>query len=112
VHIIVNVQQTTNALLDGSVAGIMGLAFQGLASTKAVPFWQALLNNNQLSSPEMSFWLTRFVNDNDAKAEEPGGVLTLGGRNTSLFTGDVQFLNMPSGVTPSFWLLEMSSAYN
>lgn len=105
-------QQTTNALLDGSVAGIMGLAFQGLASTKAVPFWQALLKNNLLSSPEMSFWLTRFVNDNNAKAEEPGGTLTLGGTNSSLFTGDIQFLDMPSGVTQTFWLLEMSSSYD
>jgi cathepsin D len=107
----VNVQQTTSQLLDGSVAGILGLAFQSLASTKALPFWQALQNNNQLSSPEMSFWLTRFVNDNQAKNEEPGGVLTLGGTNSSLFKGDIQFLNMPSSTTPSFWLLEMSGAY-
>jgi len=57
----------------------------------------------------MSFWLTRFVNDDEAKSEEPGGVLTLGGTNSSLFTGDIEFLDMPSGVTPSFWLLQMSS---
>lgn len=104
-----SVQQTSSQLLDGPVAGIIGLAFQSLASTHALPFWQALQNNNQFSSPEMSFWLTRFVNDDEAKSEEPGGVLTLGGTNSSLFTGDIEFLDMPSGVTPSFWLLQMSS---
>lgn len=104
-----NVQQTTNSLLGGSVAGIMGLAFQSLASTKALPFWQALVNNNMWTSPEMSFWLTRFLDDPTVQAEEPGGVLTLGGTNSSLFTGDIQFLNMPSDVTQSFWLLQMSS---
>lgn len=109
VQTFLNVQQTSNSLLDGSVAGIMGLAFQSLASTKALPFWQALANNNQWTSPDMSFWLTRFLNDNNARAEEPGGVLTLGGTNSSLFTGDIQFLDMPSGVSQSFWLLQMSS---
>jgi len=104
-----DVQQTTNSLLSGTVAGIMGLAFQALASTKALPFWQALANNGMWASPEMSFWLTRFVNDPTAQVEEPGGIMTLGGTNTSLYTGDIQFINMPSGVTQSFWLLEMSS---
>lgn len=89
----------------------MGLAFQSLASTKALPFWQALVNNNQWASPEMSFWLTRFIDDTSATTNEPGGDLTLGGTNSSLYTGDIQFLNMPSGVTQSFWLLEMSSAH-
>jgi cathepsin D len=86
----------------------MGLAFQSLASTKSLPFWQALTNNNMWSSPEMSFWLARFNNDTNAQAEEPGGVLTLGGTNSSLFTGDIQFVDMPSDVTQSFWLLQMS----
>ena len=109
--VLVDVQQTTNSLLSGTVAGIMGLAFQALASTKALPFWQALANNGMWASPEMSFWLTRFVNDPTAQVEEPGGIMTLGGTNTSLYTGDIQFINMPSDVTQSFWLLQMSSAY-
>lgn len=87
----------------------MGLAFQAIASTQATPFWQALVSANQWSSPEMSFWLTRFINDNNAASEEPGGTLTLGGTNSSLYTGDIEFLDFPTGVTPSFWLLELSS---
>ena len=55
----------------------MGLAFEGIASTQATPFWQALVNTNQWTSPEMSFYLTRFVDVNSAKQEEPGGTLDI-----------------------------------
>ncbi|KAF9027617.1 acid protease [Hymenopellis radicata] len=102
------VDQTTQNLLSGSVSGIMGLAFEALASTRSKPFWQALVDNNQLDQPEMSFWLDRFRGDNTASDEEPGGTFTLGGTNSSLFTGDIEFLNMPVN-TPSFWLLSLSS---
>jgi cathepsin D len=99
--------QLSSGLLDGSVSGIMGLAFDTIASTQSTPFWQNLLNNKLLDSPEMSFWMTRFRNDPTASEEEPGGIFTLGGTNTTLFTGDIEFLDMPS--TPSFWLLSMNS---
>ena len=69
--------------------------------------WQTLAGNGAFSSPEMAFFLTRFINDNSAQEEEPGGALTLGGTNASLFTGDIDFVNIPSGVTPSFWLLPL-----
>lgn len=104
-------QQMTESIVTSPVAGIMGLAFQSLASSNAKPWWQTLSDNNQWSSPEMSVWLTRFISDNNAQTEEPGGVLTLGGTNTSLYTGDIEFVNMPSSVTPSFWLLELTGMY-
>ncbi|KIK09781.1 hypothetical protein K443DRAFT_671105 [Laccaria amethystina LaAM-08-1] len=100
------VEELTDGLLEGSASGIMGLAFSAIASTRSTPFWQAL--GSQLSASEMAFYLTRFKDDSNAKDEEPGGVFTLGGTNSSLFTGDIEFLNMPSG-TPTFWLLTMSA---
>ena len=48
----------SDGLLDGDTSGIMGLAFQSLASTRATPFWQALTNAGQFAQPEFSFWLT------------------------------------------------------
>jgi cathepsin D len=103
------VSQVSSQLLDGSVSGIMGLAFQSIASTQAKPFWQALSDSNQLTTQEMSFWLTRFGNDPTATPEEPGGVFTLGGTNSSLFTGDIEFLDLTTGTGgPSFWLLTVS----
>jgi hypothetical protein len=90
----------------------MGFGFQTIAETKAVPFWQALVNSKQLTTPEFGIWLNRFTNDPTANVEEQnGGALTLGGTNSSLFTGDIEFLNMPSGSTPSFWLLAISGTH-
>lgn len=107
----VSVEQTTDHILDGSTAGIMGLAFRGIANTRATPFWQTLVDRNTWTSPEMSFWLRRLITDISAPDEEPnGGVMTLGGRNSSLFTGNVEFLSMPGSASQSFWLLELSSA--
>ena len=99
------VDRLTSGLLEGSASGLLGLAFPAIASTKSTPFWQAL--GSQLSASEMAFYLTRFNGDSSAKDEEPGGVFTLGGTNSTLFTGDIEFINMPTG-TPTFWLLSMS----
>jgi cathepsin D len=97
----------TTGLVEAPVSGLIGLAFQALASTGAVPFWQALINNNLLSSSEMSFWLAR---DSSTATQnlEPGGVFTLGGTNSSLFTGNIEFISLPSG-EPTFWLLPLTS---
>ncbi|KAJ3821541.1 aspartic peptidase domain-containing protein [Lentinula raphanica] len=104
--------ELTNGLLDGPVSGIMGLAFESIASTDSTPFWQALVNAGDLSSPEMSFWLARegstaSTTSVDGDTEVSGGVFTLGGSNTSLFSGDIEFLDTQG--TPSFWLLKMNA---
>ncbi|TFK54576.1 acid protease, partial [Heliocybe sulcata] len=103
------VDQTSQNLLSGSNAGIMGLGFQAIASSGATPFWEALVNANQLSQPLMAFWLRRLLDDSSAtqNSELYGGEFTLGGTNTSLYTGDIQFIDFPSGVQQSFWLLEV-----
>ncbi|KAE9403076.1 acid protease [Gymnopus androsaceus JB14] len=102
----------TQELLDGPVSGIMGLAFESISSTNSVPFWQALVNAGDLSAPEMSFWLTRTADESGGSSvngdtEVPGGVFTLGGTNTSLFSGDIEFNNVQG--TPSFWMLNLSA---
>ncbi len=105
------VEQASKNLLDEETSGIMGLAFQALASTRAIPFWEALTSAGQLNSPEFSFFLTRFIDDANASDEEPGGVFTLGGANNTLFTGDIEFLNIQNnGVIQqnTFWLLPVT----
>ncbi|KAF7305775.1 Acid protease [Mycena chlorophos] len=78
--------QVSEGLLSGTVSGIMGLAFGAISSTGAVPFWQTLVSK-----------------------EEPGGSFILGGTNSSLFQGDIEFLDLesPSG-TSTFWLLPVT----
>jgi cathepsin D len=96
-------------LIDGNVSGIMGLAFDTIASPGTTPFWQALANNKQLPEPEMSFFFTRSPNQGTAQSEEPGGVFTLGGTNATLFKGDIEFINMPSNSPPAgFWILQLT----
>ena len=59
----------------------------------------------------MSFFLTRFLDVQAATNTEPGGILTLGGTNSSLFTGDIEFLNLAgtqSAQDATFWLLELT----
>ncbi|CDO69168.1 hypothetical protein BN946_scf185042.g70 [Trametes cinnabarina] len=105
------VDRMTSGLLDGDVSGIMGLAFQALASTNAVPFWQALASDGQFASPEISFWLARHLDDENPPDEQPGGVMTLGGTNSTLFTGDVEFVPLTTiGGSPTFWMLELTGA--
>ncbi|KAI0319007.1 aspartic peptidase domain-containing protein [Amylostereum chailletii] len=104
-QVFVAVNSISDGLIDGSLAGIMGLAFNSIASSGATPFWQALLQNNQLSSPEMSFFITRLNGQVTSSTEtDPGGVFTLGGTNSTYFQGDIDFQNFPSGTTTSFWL--------
>ncbi len=107
----VAVDGVSNGLIDGQLSGIMGLAFQGIANTGALPFWQALINQNQLTNPEFSFFITRFLNDPTAQTEEPGGVLTLGGTNSTFFQGNIDFQPLTlTGSTGGFWLQNVASA--
>jgi cathepsin D len=107
----VAVDDVSTGLIDGQLAGIMGLAFQGIANTQAVPFWQALISNNLLTNPEFSFFITRFINVPNAKSEEPGGVLTFGGTNATLYQGNIDFQTFTPGENGgSFWLQTVSGA--
>ena len=100
--------ELTSGLIDGTVSGIMGLAWTALASTRANPFWFNLVNNNALTSNDMSFWLSRDAAG--ASDEAFGGIFTLGGVNDTLYTGAVDFVTMPVQ-TPSFWLLGLSGKF-
>jgi len=94
------VNRATSGLLSGDVSGIMGMAFQSLASTNSAPFWQSAKIDT------FAFGITRFVNISSATDVEPGGVMTLGGINTTLFQGDVTYIPLKS---QSYWLIAMDS---
>ncbi|KAH9484945.1 Aspartic protease [Psilocybe cubensis] len=57
----------------------------------------------------MSFWLQRDESQSQPQSDETqGGVLTLGGRNSSLFVGDIDFNDIPVN-TPTYWLQAVSA---
>ncbi|VDC04081.1 unnamed protein product [Peniophora sp. CBMAI 1063] len=104
------VTQIFDNVVPNTASGIMGLAFQSLARTGATPFWQALLNGNQLSNPEFSVYLARNQQRvSSSSSANDGGSITFGGRNTSLFQGDVEFQNFPNGVGNAFWYQNVAS---
>jgi cathepsin D len=108
---LVAVDELSSGLVDGELNGIMGLAFEGIANTQAVPFWQAIINDNLLTNPEFSFFITRFVNNQNAKPEEPGGVLTMGGTNSTLYQGNIDYQSFTPGAGGgTFWLQTISGA--
>jgi cathepsin D len=103
------VDKTSANLLEGTDAGIMGLAFEAIANTAATPFWETLASDNQLTTPEMSFWINRLDNDTSAQGEQFGGIFTLGGQNSTLYQGDVDFLPLVTNVgKQTYWLLTVS----
>lgn len=51
--------QVSEGLLNSPVSGLMGLAWNTIASTGATPFWQTLAESGKWDSPLMAFQLTR-----------------------------------------------------
>ncbi|KAH7926412.1 acid protease [Leucogyrophana mollusca] len=101
------VDATSQDLLQSPVSGLLGLAWQAIASSGKTPFWQTLASSNAWDSPLMSIQLRRYGNDTSAQTEEPGGTLMMGYVNSSLYTGDIDYQDIPG--TPGFWSLTLSS---
>ena len=53
--------QVSQGLLVKPVSGLLGLAFQSIASSGAMPIWQTLVSSGAWDSPMMSFHLSRLV---------------------------------------------------
>lgn len=74
----------SQGLLQTPVSGLMGLAFNTIASSRAVPFWQTLATGGAWNESVMAFHLTRYNNASDAQRLEPGGSFDMGERSISL----------------------------
>lgn len=89
----------------------MGLGFASIAASGATPFWQTLADNDgTLDSPLMAFQLTRFVDTTTSSSLQPGGTFNLGAVNTSLFTGDIDYQDIPSG-EEGYWIQELAGTH-
>jgi hypothetical protein len=97
----------SSGLLNAPVSGLLGLGWQTIASSRAMPFWQQLVSSGAWDQPLMAFQLTRFVNQSRSRDLEPGGSFTMGFVNTSLYTGDIEYVNIPGG-RGTYWILPMT----
>ncbi|KAL8276580.1 hypothetical protein RQP46_011003 [Phenoliferia psychrophenolica] len=95
-------------LLNGNISGLMGLGWQSLAASGVTPFWQNLFQASVLPFPGFAFYLTRFVNVTSAASVEPGGVLTFGYLNNSLYDGEINYVDIPDGLE-SYWVIPMQA---
>jgi len=100
--------KVSSGLLQNPVSGLLGLGFSTISQSGATPFWQTLAASNAWDSPVMAFHLTRFVDDPQARSEEAGGSFTMGFLDQTLYTGVIEFTNIPSG-QESYWILPMKS---
>jgi cathepsin D len=114
-HHLVSVNQISANVVEAPVAGLLGLGFPVITNTESTPFWLAVINStdssNQLSSPDMSFYLRRNPKGRGSTLAL-GGLFTLGGTDTSLYSGDIDFLPvqlLKAFPEFSFWLLPVSS---
>jgi len=54
-------EQVSSGLLSEPVSGLLGLAWQTIASSRASPFWETLVSEGAWDEPVMGFFLTRYV---------------------------------------------------
>ncbi|KAJ3537142.1 hypothetical protein NMY22_g5721 [Coprinellus aureogranulatus] len=99
--------EVSSGLLTEPVSGLLGLAFQTIASSKAPPFWETLASEDAWDSPIMAFHLTRYLNASDVRTLERGGSFSMGFANSSLYTGDIDYVDLP--VQGSYWILPITS---
>lgn len=101
------VNDMSSGFLSTPTSGLLGLAWEPLASTQEMPLWQTLASSGAWDSPLFAVQLTRYTNDTQAQPLEPGGVLNLGYTNSSLYTGSIEYSDMTS--QPSFWEVPLTS---
>ncbi|KAF9018599.1 acid protease [Hymenopellis radicata] len=99
--------QVSSGLLSDPVSGLLGLAWQSIASSGATPFWEALVAGGAWDSALMAFHLTRYLNVNGAAQLENGGSFTMGAVNSSLFTGDIEYISLVD--SGSYWMIPITS---
>lgn len=85
----------------------MGLAWQSISTSGAEPFWQTLASSGAWDEPVMSFQITRFNNISQSRTLEPGGTFTMGTLNSSLYTGDIDYVDLPENEV-TYWLLPLT----
>ncbi|KAJ7224259.1 acid protease [Mycena pura] len=100
--------QVTDKLLQNPVSGLLGLAWQAISSSGATPFWQTLASGDSWDSPVMAFQFTRFLNQSKAQNLETGGSFTMGFVNSTLYKGDIEYIDMPTS-TNSYWILPITA---
>lgn len=88
------------AFLFSSFDGICGMAFETISVDHVTPVWYNLLSQKKVTDPVFAFWLNR---NESAKI---GGEMTLGGIDSSHYTGDIHYVPLSN---ETYWEFHMDS---
>ncbi|OXB36258.1 endopeptidase [Cryptococcus neoformans] len=103
------VTQAVDGLIDYPTSGLLGLAWNTIASSYSTPFWQALASSGAWDSPEMGVYLARFKGNSSAQMIEfDGGHFIFGGVDSTKFEGDLNYIPIGPGKR-DFWKLPLES---
>ncbi|KAF7300915.1 Aspartic peptidase A1 [Mycena kentingensis (nom. inval.)] len=93
---------SANFVAGDHLSGILGLAFGGIAAVPntSAPFWMSLADDKTFA-----IHLTRGSED---PAPSTGGTLTIGGTNSALYHGEVEYLEL-TGKDGAYWTLDLAS---
>lgn len=87
---VISLTQATG--FSGSDASsLMGMAFSSIAQSRKPTYFETLMAQNIVTTPEFSFYLGRVADGTQGNSE-----LTLGGRNTAKFSGPVTMVPVTS----------------
>jgi len=75
--------------------GILGLAFQSISVDDVVPPWYNMIDQGLVKTQRFSFWLS-----SDYETEKPGGIITWGGEDTTLYKGDIYWAPL---IAKTYW---------
>ena len=94
------VQNISSYLLADQISGIVGMAFEQISSMKALPFWQSA------NISIFSFGMTRFCDVPFPRGVEPGGMVILGGTDSSLYSGEITFTKV---IDEGYWAIKLDA---
>jgi cathepsin D len=69
----------------GKFDGLLGFGYKSISVDEVTPVWYNILSQNLVSTPSFSFWLSQNPSDS------VGGELTLGGADSSRYTGNFSY---------------------
>jgi len=79
--------------------GLLGLAFITISVDHVMPVWYNIMNQGLVSQAMFAFWLSNNTNS------QVGGELTLGGVDSTRYTGDFTYANLTS---ETYWQFTVS----
>jgi len=94
------IEEPGSTFVFAAFDGILGLAFQSISVDQVVPPWYNMIDQDLVQTQTFSFWLA-----NDYKNEKPGGIITWGGVDQSLYEEPIHYVPL---ISETYWEFSMT----